>query len=296
MPSLERMQQTIASTQDLQSVVKTMKALAAVNIRQFEKASAALKAYNRNVRMGLQAVLRNRPGFAVTARPAEQGPLGAVIFGTDQGMCGPINEAIVAHAMKTLDRETVSPQLAAVGARTANRLADEGRNVSGIYSVPGSPEAVTPLVQRLVLEIERWMEAARVGRVFLFYSTPKGGASYRPRRVRLLPVDRRWLGNIRAREWPGNQLPWFSMAWRPLFAALMREYLFVSLYRASVDALTSENASRLAAMQGAESNIEERLEELQGRYQQARQTGITEELQDIVSGFEALQKDGAQND
>lgn len=52
--------------------------------------------------------------------------------------------------------------------------------------------------------------------------------------------------------------------------------------------MASENASRLNAMQRAERNIEERLDEMRGRFHQLRQQSITEELLDIVSGFEAL--------
>ena len=78
------------------------------------------------------------------------------------------------------------------------------------------------------------------------------------------------------------------MDWETIFRALIREYLFVSLYRAFADSLASENASRLAAMQSAEKNIEERLEELFGQFHRQRQSTITEELIDIVSGFEAM--------
>jgi TolA-binding protein len=54
--------------------------------------------------------------------------------------------------------------------------------------------------------------------------------------------------------------------------------------------LASENASRIAAMQAAEKNIQERLDELRGSFNQLRQSAITEELLDVVTGFEALSK------
>jgi F-type H+-transporting ATPase subunit gamma len=80
------------------------------------------------------------------------------------------------------------------------------------------------------------------------------------------------------------------MEWDRLFSALVQEYLLVSLFRAFAESLASENASRLASMQGAERNIEEQLEELTQRYHQRRQMAITEELLDIVTGFEALKQ------
>jgi F-type H+-transporting ATPase subunit gamma len=69
---------------------------------------------------------------------------------------------------------------------------------------------------------------------------------------------------------------------------LIREYLFVSLFRAFAESLASENASRLASMQVAERNIEDRLKELSSQFRQSRQSSITSELLDIVAAFEAL--------
>jgi F-type H+-transporting ATPase subunit gamma len=73
-----------------------------------------------------------------------------------------------------------------------------------------------------------------------------------------------------------------------LFHALIREYLFVSLFRAFAESLASENAARLASMQVAERNIEDRLKALNAQFHQCRQTTVTSELLDIISAFEAL--------
>lgn len=75
-------------------------------------------------------------------------------------------------------------------------------------------------------------------------------------------------------------------------SASFGQYFLVSLYRACAESLKSENTSRLAAMQTAEKNISERLTELNMQFNQQRQTTITEELLDIVAGFEALNESG----
>jgi F-type H+-transporting ATPase subunit gamma len=62
----------------------------------------------------------------------------------------------------------------------------------------------------------------------------------------------------------------------------------MALFRAHAESLASENASRLASMQAAENNIEEKIDDLAARYRRRRQSAITEELLDVVSGFEAL--------
>jgi hypothetical protein len=74
----------------------------------------------------------------------------------------------------------------------------------------------------------------------------------------------------------------------PTLRALIREYFFVSLFRACAESLASENASRLAAMQRAEKNIDELQEELNRTFHRLRQSSIDEELFDVFSGFEIL--------
>lgn len=74
----------------------------------------------------------------------------------------------------------------------------------------------------------------------------------------------------------------------PTLQALIREYLFISLFRACAESLASENASRLAAMQRAEKNIDELLEDLNQTFHRQRQTGIDEELFDVIAGYELL--------
>jgi F-type H+-transporting ATPase subunit gamma len=63
---------------------------------------------------------------------------------------------------------------------------------------------------------------------------------------------------------------------------------YVSIFRACAESLAGENASRLAAMERAERNINQLLEDLHSTYHRLRQNGIDEELFDLISGFEAL--------
>ena len=293
MHTIEGLKRTIQSTEDLQSVVKTMKALAAVNIRQYERAVESLKDYNKAVEMGLQVVLRDRPEFMVEARPAPHDRLGAVIFGTDQGMVGALNEQVLSHAMAAMADLNVKHEyrtIMAVGERMMALLEDAGQPVEAFCPVPGSVAGITPTVQETLMNIESWNRERGLEQIYLFYSAETSGAPSQPQMVHLLPLDQVWLLNLRALSWPSRGLPYFTMDWDRLFSSLINEYLFVSLYRAFAESLASENASRLASMQGAERNIEEMLAELHADFHQKRQMSITEELLDIVAGFEALKE------
>jgi len=277
METIEDLKKRLHSTEELQSVVKTMKAMAAVKIRQFEKAVESLGDYNKTIEMAFQVALRNRPGITVSARIGPKTRLGAIIFGSDQGMCGQLNDQIVSHALKNMDElgeiERKNRLIMVAGQRAYAKLESAGQPVE---------------------EYQNWHTERNVDQVFLYYSKPLSGSRYMPKSVHLLPMDKTWLEKIRKKPWPTKMLPLFTMDWNPLFSALIRHYLFISLFRAFAESLASENASRLASMQGAERNIQEQLSELTMQYHQQRQMSITEELLDIVSGFEALKKDSSQ--
>jgi len=292
MQTLEGLKRKIGSAEDLQSVVRTMKALAAVSIRQFEKAVESLADYNRTILLGLQVALRNTPHGTAT-QPATGGRLGAVVFGSDQGMCGQLNDQIVAYALGAMDELGVPRDdrtVLGVGERASARLRDAGQPIEDTFAVPGSLAGIIPGVQQVLLRIQEWNAERGIERIVLYYSEQLSGAAYEPRTLRLLPVDRAWLDELQKEAWPTRVLPTFTMDWDELFSALIREYLFVSLFRAFAESLASENASRLASMQGAEKNIDERLHQLKGEFHQQRQMTITEELLDIVAGFEALRE------
>ncbi|HLZ18538.1 MAG TPA: hypothetical protein VKO67_02945, partial [Smithellaceae bacterium] len=78
MQTTESLKRRMKSAGDLLSVVKTMKALAAVSIRQYQKAVDSLKDYNRTVEMGLQVVLKERMGATTHRKGAAIKRLGVI--------------------------------------------------------------------------------------------------------------------------------------------------------------------------------------------------------------------------
>jgi F-type H+-transporting ATPase subunit gamma len=291
MQTTESLKRKIKSAQDLQSVVKTMKALAAVSIRQYQRAVESLLDYNKAVEMGLQVALKYRTEALGVAPLVPAHRIGAIIFGSDQGLCGPLNEHIASHAleeMAALGVETEDRFLITIGLRVQGYFEDAEQPVLENLMMPNSVGGITPMVQDLIMILEDWHFRHQVEHVYLYYNEYLSGASYRPHSLHLLPVDQQWLKNLEQRKWPSHVLPMYTMAWSALFMSLIREYLFVSLYRAFAESLASENASRLASMQNAEKNIDERLQELHGQFHRQRQMTITEELLDIVAGFEAM--------
>ena len=283
----------IGTAGDLQSVVRTMKAVAASSIGQYESAVRALDDYYRTVQLGLGACLREieRPAPSPAPAPAarrETGPIAAVVFGSDQGLVGQFNDLMADFVVKTLNDLPGEKTVWTVGERIRSRLLETDLDLSQSFILPGSIGAITPLVGQILIGIEALREKTEATRVIVFHNSPHAGAIYSPTCQRLLPLDEVWRRKLTAMAWPTQILPEVVDDAAATLLAFVREYLFVSLFRACAESLASENASRLAAMQRAEKNIDELLEDLNRSFHRLRQSGIDEELFDVISGFEAL--------
>jgi F-type H+-transporting ATPase subunit gamma len=283
----------IGSASDLQSVVRTMKALAASNVGQYERSTRALGDYYRTVELGLVAFLRGGEPVALTVqrtRRADAEAIGAVVFGSDQGLVGQFNDVVADFALNSLSALPGRPKIWAVGERVHARLAHAGLPLLGLFTLPNSVQAITPLVGQILIAHERHHNRHENTELHLFYNCPTSGSGYAPVHQRLLPLDETWRRQLADLPWPTKNLPEVQGDRTATARALIQEYLFVLLFRACAESLASENASRLSAMERADRNIDELLEDLRGKFHRLRQNGIDEELFDVISGFEALER------
>jgi len=291
METLESLRKSVDATRDMQSIVRTMKALAAVSIRQYERALASLSDYDGAIALGLQVVLEHTKESAPRRRREQSRHVGAIVFGSDQGLCGRFNDQVTDFALRAMEKFRAAPdsqRLLAVGSRAQFSLEQRGQHVQAGVQVPGSAAGIAGCVRSILLVVEEWRARADITDVVLFYNAHRGDAARGPASLHLLPVNTERIRDRRRADWPSRSLPTYSMAQPALLAALVRQYLFVSVFRACAQSLASEHASRLESMQLAEKNIENHLGELEAAYRQRRQEEITVELLDVVAGYEAL--------
>jgi F-type H+-transporting ATPase subunit gamma len=284
--------QKISGASDLQGVVRSMKALAASSISQYERAVASLDDYYRTLELALSACFRTAgPEPVSTGKSTGKNWIGAVVFGSDQGLVGGFNEVVVDFATKTLASTPGEVKLLwPVGDRVRSLLTDTGISANDHLAVPNSVNAITSLVGQLLVDIGAAVDAGKVVEVYVFHNHPKSGDLYEPVCKRLLPLDDAWRKKLLEKPWPTRSLPEVIEGVAPALQAFLRDYLFVLLFQACAESLASENSSRLAAMQRAEKNIEGMLDDLTRTLHRVRQASIDEELFDVIAGFEALRK------
>ena len=301
---VEALRERIATAESLHEIVETMRTLATVNIRRANQATSAANAYLRAVHIALHVALRNTRAARRAPQPSPArarrrvrgaGPPTLLVFSSNQGLCGTFNERVTKRALEVAARAAAEHGVApgalpfvCVGYRGSDRLTTAGMRVVAVLDAPSSVEAVGPLVREIYRAVGERLDPE--GRLIAVANHPTGAAGFATRDVSLLPFDPARWRRLPEGEPPFATLPLLSGGpVDAVLADLVRELLYIDLYRILIESFAAENAARVVSMQGATQNIEELLAELQAAYREARQDAITNELMDILGGMLATE-------
>ncbi|MBF0498561.1 MAG: F0F1 ATP synthase subunit gamma [Candidatus Riflebacteria bacterium] len=287
--TIDGIQRQIKSVNSLKSIVRTMKTLAAVSIGPYERAVQSLTDYFRSIEMGWIALLKNYdPGLLNLLSEETPGGTGVVVFGSDQGMVGAFNDNLVNYVVRHISEYPEKRIIWPIGERVHLLLSDLGFPLEDAINTPDSVDAIPNLMSQLLCEIEEKRETGKISSVVLFYNRTDLKYGFESVREKLIPLEKKWIASLTNEAWPTKMIPQFIGGERPMISALIREYLFVEIFKACAKSAASEHATRLAAMQRAEKKIDDLSEELRAAFNQKRQSTIMEELFDLISGFEVL--------
>lgn len=277
--------------EDLHSVVRVMKSLSAVSIKQFDAATDVVRDYQHTIQLALQTVLKQ---LTLSENPpSSRGKTGLVIvIGSDRGLCGRFNDGVATRARITVEKAGERGEAAlilSIGARAAEHLERLSIASQVVLSAPPAVTALAELVESLIVHIDQQRDAADIKKISVIYNTRANGNIASVVQEDILPVSKDWLHAIKSEPWPSRGLPTFSVTPDEYFSTLIREYLFTRLFQAITESAASEHASRLAAMQRADRHIEDFLSTLHAEIRELRQSSITQELLDIVASYGVLQ-------
>lgn len=287
MSGTQNIKRMINSAENLKSIVGTMKAYASSNIVQFQTAAKASMEYNETINMSLYIVLSNEKEKKLPTSSIKKGGTLYIVWGSDHGLAGRFNENISNFAEDIINSDKSGKnKVLIIGQQVYSRLQDM-EEISDSYNAPQSVEAITESVLDIIFFIEKYLD--EIEDIILIYNTPVEHSSFKENKEILYPVNFELIAS-KIGKWDSRSLPIFLIDKEIILSELLKQYFFITLYRTFCYSLASENASRLASMQSAEKNIDERLEELLAQYRRRRQNDITEELNDVISGFRAIKK------
>lgn len=290
--TLESLEAKIKTVSELKDIVSTMKMLSSVSVGVYEKAEKSVLTYQRNIEDAFSAIFLNYGDIVKTVRKKGNNEnIIAVMIGTDTGLVGGFNKEIAQWAFNYLDNfkfENVS--FISIGKKMTSFLKGRNKNILAMYPVSNTLKEFSTFLSDVLAHLETVMRVQKWNKVLVFYQSKNGRYQEKFRVKQLLPFPKEYFKNQEGKKWNTRSFPLVLSKKENMLSHLEHEYITLMLMKAVITSLVAEHTKRMMNMQQAEKNIKENLEALNLVYQQERQTVITDELIDIVSGAESLKK------
>jgi F-type H+-transporting ATPase subunit gamma len=293
MATLREVRSRISGVKQTQKITKAMKMVAAAKLRRAQSSVVAARPYARGMRGLLQHLLPTvEPGSEplLAVRPLRR--LGVIVVTSDRGLCGAFNANIIRATTAHLASVMPGPagedgvRLFCVGKKGLDFFVKQALPVPGKYAGLFNHLTVAA-AQTVVRQVVEMYLDGELDRVDVVYNEFKSIAQQRLVVEQILPVvpDATPAGDGHTGADP-NYI--YEPGQHAIVTALLPRYLQFSIWRVLLESYASEQGARMTAMEAATENANEMIQVLQLQYNKARQTTITKELLEIVSGAEAL--------
>ena len=294
METLDNLKKTLDTSKSIKQVVSTMKALSSANIKKYEKIVKVLYAYRSNIELALQALMMysdiniNELDFVKNSKDKKEKNL-AIIFGSNQGLCGRFNDKIMNFVVDDI-KSSDKTKIIVVGERLNMLMSNTKLNIEKSIPVPNSIDNMSSTIFDILEVIEKEIKNKTSDKVFLYYMANDDTMNGTLTKTRLIPVDKKILENAQKKVWPTNNIPYWQTNSKTLIVDLLKQYIFVGLNNALINSIASEQKNRLITLQNAENNINDLIRTKNLEYNQKRQGTITSELLDVVTGYAVAKK------
>ena len=279
MTRLAEIEGHLRSMGELLDVVSAMRSLAAMRMQEAQQALPGVRRYAETMAAAIGATLLLMP--ATPMAPSQRLGRRALVFCmAEHGFVGGFNDRLLAALQSGPKPDDL---LFVLGSRGAALVEERWRRTNWTEPMATRCSGAPETARRLAGEIYRRIAQGEIGRVEVILAPCRsGGVSVVEQRL-LLPIDLEKLRRTQPTQPPLHNLPPATLLER-----LMAEYVLAQLTEAAIESLASENAARFAAMASAHDNVSKKLDELRRQSNLARQSEITTELLDLITGSEAL--------
>jgi F-type H+-transporting ATPase subunit gamma len=276
----------IASVKNTQKITKAMEMVAASKMRKAQDRMAAARPYADKMRNVVAHIARANTEYRhpfLIDREVKR--VGMIVVSTDRGLCGGLNSNLFRQSMRQFqawESEGKELEICVIGNKGIQFFSRVGGRIVGQASHLGDTPRLEDLIGTIKIMLDAFLDG-KVDRVLLVYNEFVNRMTQRPSFEQLLPLK-------------ADESAEFGHHWdyiyepeaREVMDQLLSRYIESLVYQGVVENIACEQAARMVAMKAASDNAGKLIDDLQLIYNKARQSAITQELSEIVSGAAAV--------
>jgi F-type H+-transporting ATPase subunit gamma len=276
----------ITSVKNTQKITKAMEMVAASKLRKTQDRMAASRPYAEHIRTVIGHLSEANPDYRhpfLHAREVKR--VGYIVTTTDRGLCGSLNVnlfRVLLNDMREWQNKGVEVDICILGAKGIAFFRRLRTNIVAATSHLGDAPKVADLIGTITAMTDSY-EAGTIDRLFLVHNVFVNTMSQEPEIRTLLPVEAIDKSELQE-HWDYIYEPDAA----DLLDNVLTRYIESQVYRAAVENVACEMASKMVAMKAATDNAGKFIDQLQLIYNKARQAAITQEISEIVGGAAAV--------
>ena len=276
----------IKSVKNTQKITKAMEMVAASKLRKTQDRMAASRPYAARIRTVIGHLSQANPDYRhpfLLEREVRR--VGYIVMTTDRGLCGSLNVNLFRAMLNDIrgwQAKGVEVDLCILGAKGIAFFRRLKTNIVAAASHLGDAPKVADLIGTITAMTNAY-EQGKIDRLFLAHNVFVNTMSQVPEIRTLLPVEAVDKSELQE-HWDYIYEPDAA----DLLDNVLTRYIESQVYRAAVENVACEMASKMVAMKAATENAGKFIDQLQLIYNKARQAAITQEISEIVGGAAAV--------
>lgn len=286
MASGKEIRTQITSIKNTQKITSAMEMVAASKMRKAQDRMQLGKPYAQRIRSVVGHIASANPEYKhLFMEQREVKRVGFILVSTDRGLCGGLNSNMFKNTIKSMKQwndQGVEIDLCLIGAKAAAFFNSYGGNVVAAVRDLGEQPSVANLIGSVKIMLDSYADGT-VDKLFLAGNEFVNTMTQNPFVQQLLPLE--------ADKDEKLQHSWdylYEPEAEALLEGLLIRYIESQVYQAVVENGACEMAARMLAMKSATDNAGDLIDDLELVYNKARQSAITQELSEIVSGASAV--------
>lgn len=290
MPSLKEVRVRIDSVKSTQQITRAMKMVAASKLRKAQNAILKLRPYAsrlNEILQNLSASLDNSEGIYSENRGSQKVLI--IVIASNRGLCGGFNANVIKHANLLIQKkyqsqlEAGNVNIYCIGKKVVDFYKKRDYSIVGnnieIYDDLSFENAI-PMAEQFMNEFV----AKKYDKIEFVYNQFKNATNQVLINEQFLPIAKD--EETKADSFSVDYI--LEPSKQEIVEKLIPKSLKIQFYKALLDSYASEHGARMTAMHKATDNAEDLINDLQLKYNKARQASITNEILEIVGGAEAL--------
>lgn len=295
MANLRDIRNRISSVNNTQQITKAMKMVAAAKLRKAQDRMTKTRPFASKIEeVAGRLVQHSDVSNPVMNKPEEIKNVLFIVVGSDRGLCGGFNNNLFKEVETTIHKsfqkyvDNKALSVVAIGKKATAYF--KKRNYQVVESFPGFFDDIQYDAASAIMEkaTQQFIDG-QYDEVYIAYNEFKSVIAQNRKVQQVLPIDTKKIAGSKSEDASEQAIDYlYEPNSKAILDRLLPLHLNMQLWRAVLESNASEQGARMTAMDSATENAKDLERELKLKYNQARQSAITTEISEIVSGAQAL--------